>query len=863
MQSQSLNGQWQVRHEALAAIGLAGLRVVNETKTGWIPAAVPGEVHLDLMAAGLMEEPFFSTNTPACRWVEDRSWWFRTRFTVDPAVAAEQVKELVCEGLDHYAQVFLNGQLIGESRNSLVAAAFEIHHQLKEGENELVLRLTAGSELARDQRMGTDDGEQEFCRRGFKGVAELRKPAFSYGWDWIDGLPNIGIWRGVRIEGRSRVRLHDVRHAVEFTNDHRCCQLRLCVDTLNLHPSREYLGRTWVRLLAPDGRPVVEAAADRFFNVGIDRWQIEMEVPQPQLWWPNGMGAQPLYTLEVAAEADGAERDRWTRRIGLRTVAIDRSPLPEGHRFVIRINDQEVFCRGANWVPADGILARVTVARLEHLVDEAAEANLNMLRIWGGGIYEDDAFYDACDRRGILIWHDFMFAVTPPDDRKEYRDLVRDEAEAVIRRLRHHPSIALWCANNEQTWGFSEWWGNYTLDYPHRDLKIDGRHVFSRILPEACLELDPERPYWPGSPAGGERPNNYTEGDCHYWKSLHKDVEQRISHEIYDTCRGRFVSEYGFVGASNLESIRTWLRPAELDRNHRAWITHSNQFERNTTQVAIARFYADLDGLATEHYVRLSQMFQATMYGRTMDAFRFRKHDPADDCAGALIWMWNDCWGENGWTPIDHCLRRKPSWYAIRRACLPVRAIVRRRENALVTRVVNDTREERRLTVHHGWMRLDGSAREVTVRELTVPANGMVEAARSPIPESSAMPHEEWLYAAWAEGEGMEPLPSIWTLLPHRRLRTVEPQLDVHREDGRITLTSSAYAHAVGHDDDGGSCLSDDWFDLLPGLPKTIVCNGANPDAVRFMYARPNGVIVPAITPVDGQELGQARTGTF
>lgn len=390
-------------------------------------------------------------------------------------------------------------------------------------------------------------------------------------------------------------------------------------------------------------------------------------------------------------------------------MAIDRSPLPEGHRFVIRINDQEVFCRGANWVPADGILARVTAQRLEHLVDEAAAANLDMLRIWGGGIYEDDAFYDACDRCGILIWHDFMFSLTPPDHRKDLRDLVRDEAEAVIRRLRHHPCIALWCANNEQTWGFSEWWGNYNLEYPHRDLKIDGRHVFSRILPEACLELDPERPYWPGSPAGGDRPNSKTEGDCHFWKSLNKDVEERISHELYDTCRGRFVSEYGFVGASNLESIRTWLRPAELDRNHRAWITHSNQFERNTTAVAIARFYADLDGLAIERYVRLSQMFQATMHGRSMDAFRFRKHDPVDDCAGALIWMWNDCWGENGWTPIDYCLRRKPSWYWLRRACLPIRAIARRRGDELVVRVVNDTLAAQAVTVHAGWLRAKAS----------------------------------------------------------------------------------------------------------------------------------------------------------
>jgi beta-mannosidase len=846
MQSQSLNGEWQLRHEALAVSGLPGLALVTPMQTGWLPAQVPGEVHLDLMAAGLMEEPLFSTNAPACRWVEDRSWWFRRTFTLSPEMLAEQVKELVCEGLEHHAQVFLNGALVGESRNSLVPAVFEVHHHLKEGENELVLRLSVGSELASDQRMGDETLEPEFRRRFFKGVAELRKPAFSYGWDWVDALPNIGIWRGIRLEGRSRVRLHDVRHSCALADDRRQARIRVLVDTLNLHPSREYRGRVAARLRSPAGAVLAEVAQERFFNVGLDRWETFFTIQDPELWWPNGMGGQPLYTLEVSVETDGAERDQWTRRIGLRTMALDRSPLPEGHRFVIRINDQEVFCRGGNWAPADGIPARVGVRRLEHLVAEAARANLNMLRIWGGGIYEDDAFYDLCDRFGILVWQDFMFAVTPPDHRKDFRDLVRDEAEAVIRRLRHHPCLALWCANNEQTWGFSEWWGNYTLEYPHKDLKIDGRHVFSRILPEACLALDPDRPYWPGSPAGGERPNSQIEGDCHYWKSLNKDVEQRISHEIYDTCRGRFISEYGFIGASNLDSIRTWLRPDELDRTHRAWITHSNQFERNTTEVAIARFYTDLDGLPLERQVLLSQLFQATMFGRTMDAFRFRKHDPADDCAGALIWMWNDCWGENGWTPIDFGLRRKMGWYWLRRSCLPIRSIVRRRGNDLVVRVVNDTLAARPVTVRAGWLRIDGSASEVTGQSLTLPANGMVELLRSPIAPTEERPHDAWIFATWVEGDGIETAPSIWTLLPHRQLKTSDPRLRIETDGSRITLTAAAYAHAVGHDDQGQGLFSDNWFDLVPGLPHSISCVRTVPDRLHFAPLDAIGLVTQA-----------------
>lgn len=842
MNTQDLNGFWQLRHEALSVIGMHGLDVVRTKTQDWLNAAVPGEVHLDLIAAGRMEEPLFSTNAPSCRWPEDRSWWYRTNFVVDAGVMQHQTRELVFDGLDYYAQIFLNGTMIGESENAFVPAVFDVTHCLVEGANELVVRLTVGTERASDQYMGEASAENIYGnRQTFKAVAQLRKPQFTYGWDWVDTLPNIGIWRGVELRGYSHVRVFDVKHWCELPTGNDTCLVHVEVDIENVHPSAEQTGAVAVALTAPDGASAGGFELDCMFPVGITRVTRTITVDNPQLWWPNTMGLQPLYRLTVDARVKDRTCETWTREVGLRTVSIDRSPLPEGHRFAIQVNGEDVFCRGGNWIPADAIIARVDKEKYDLLIADAKEANMTMLRIWGGGIYESGDFYKACDRNGILVWQDFMFSChLYPDDRQAFRDNVRDEAAAVIRRLRHHPCIALWCANNENTWGLDKWWGNAEYDFPDPRLKLGGRYLYSRILPEVCLSLDPGRPYWPGSPAGGGNPDSEIEGDVHWWGpgTMNKDITRRYRHEIYDECRGRFVSEYGIIGPCQLESTREFLKPEELDVNCRAWKIHTNRFEKETTPAAIRYHYADPEGLAIQDYIRYGQMFQALMYGRTIESIRFRKLDPLDDCSGAIIWMYNDCWGETGWTPVDYFLRRKASFYWIRNACSPVRALVRQRGDELVTRVVNDTLEARSLRITCGWQAVDGSASELDTRDVEIDANSMLELRREALPAPADRPHDEWVYVAYAEGRGIDPIPSIWTLVPHRQLKTVDPKIDVTVSGSTITLTSRAYAHGVRHYDGGERLFSDNYFDLIPGVPKVIECTGEMPEKLRFEEVR-------------------------
>ncbi len=420
----------------------------------------------------------------------------------------------------------------------------------------------------------------------------------------------------------------------------------------NLHSWSERCCLLALEILPPDGA----SAITRQYTLDVPPGRMPVRdciaIPDPRLWWPNGMGEQPLYRVKAGLIDDNGDVcDARTFAIGLRTVAIERTHLREGGRFCLRVNGQDVFCRGGNIGPFDMIPARISDAKYETIVAEAQHANMNMLRINGCSIYEAPAFYDACDRMGILVWHDFMLTCTTYPEDEAFTAAVGAEVDAVVRQLRHHPSIALWCGNNECTWGFRDWW-NPDKSQP---LELGGVHLYNRIIPDICRHLDPHRPYWVSSPAGGEEPNSELAGDCHWWHPffMSSDMQRRIRHETFDECRARFVSEYGVIGPCHLESMQQYLLPEELHPDSLAWRVHTNTIEQETVPAAIRRHYADPEGLSVPEYSRYGQMFQAIIHGHALEALRFRKNDGDDDCQGALIWSYTDCWGKRAgpfWT---------------------------------------------------------------------------------------------------------------------------------------------------------------------------------------------------------------------
>lgn len=829
-----LDGKWQLHEEPLSRKGLSGMQNVIEKKDGWMTATVPGEVHLDLMRAGRMEEPLVSLNAKKSRWPEKRSWWYVKEFSVASAFLKHERQQLVFDGLDLYAQVFLNGELLGEAKNAFIPHTFDVRHRLKKGRNTVVVRLTVGDELV-DRSLKTEGADvRSTLSPPFRPY--LRKAQFSYGWDWVDCLPNIGIWRGVRLEGHSGIVLHDVRFVTKIAE--RKVSLDIEAVVHNVHPWSEREGKLLITIQPPNGRAIQREV---HFNVQIGHSSVccSIDIPNPQLWWPNGMGEQPLYAVTVQTMWSGAECDRREYNIGLRTVELDRSPLPKGTRFCIRVNGQDVFCKGGSWVPADAIMARVTQEKYQALVDEAKNANMNMLRIWGGGIYESPHFYEACDRAGILVWHDFMFACAQyPDRDPHFRTMVREEAEAAIMLLRHHPCIAIWCGDNEDVEFIPNRW-NIGKDANDPTLDPAGIIIFGQVLPDVCRALDPERPYWPSTPCGGDKPQSEMSGDSHWWLWFDSNVERRIYHEIFEECKARFVSEYGVIAPCHPDSIKQYLKPHDLKIGSRAWNEHTNIFEKGTTAVAIKTHYADADNLSIEDYVLYGQMFQAVLYGHSIESMRFRKHDPNDDCQGALIWMYNDCWGEEGWTPIDYYLRRKASYYWIHNANAPLKAIVRNRGDQLVTRVVNDTLKPVKCKVHYGWMRFDGKDsrdfRDCKVRSkaITVPANGMIEIAAEKTP--AKINRKDWFYTAYLSGPGIEHNPCVWLLAPYRQLNVPKAEIKVTVKGKEIELVSATYCHGVHIEDGGRALLSDNYFDLLPGVPRRVASVAQNlPKKMEF-----------------------------
>ena len=850
----SLDGAWTVIQLPLEADGATGYEALQRNDAEPLTAHVPGEIHLDLMRAGLMEDPSVSDNARMrCRWPEGSSWWYRTHFELSPGFREHLRQRLIFEGIDLYAEVFVNGTLVGSSRNALAPAVFDVKSALVDGENELVVRVTSGMELGPKPTWRGDFAEvfhmipELYSVRSWDQRRVLRKPAYTIaGWDWCDPLPNVGIWKSVRLEGRSEVILDYVR--LDTHIDGGDVYLAGEVSVESLHPWREAPCNLELTLTPPNGGEAVAVHhVELSLPPGRTRTPCTLKVPNPELWWPNGYGDQPLYTLHARVLCGGVETDAVAQTIGLRTIELDRSPLPDGTRFAFKVNGEDVYCNGGNWAPADLIPARVDKAQYEHLIAEAKNAHFNMLRVNGCGIYESDEFYDACDRAGILVWQDFIFSdAMYPDDDPAYVQLAREEAEAAVRRLRHHASLAVWCGNNECSLSMVIIWNSDGS----RPEEIGGVRLYHEVLPDVCHFYDPHRPYWPSSPVGGPDPLDESSGDVHGWGrqglGLDADTARDRWREIPGESRARFHSEtFAYYGPPHVDSIREYLKPDEVSFDSVAWKIHTNAFETGITAAGIEYHYGESDELSIPQYVLYGQMYQALLAANAVDATRFRKADPERECAGALTWSYNETWGEIGWAMIDHYNRRKASYYAYKRSAAPVKVIVRSRDDQLVTRVVNDTRGSHALTVRCGWIRLDGSSDELTEHAVTVPANGMVEVYREACPGAERDPRE-WLYAATATGLTVANSQSVWVLGPYKTLALSAPEIATTRAGDELTVVSRAYCHGIHYEDDGHGLLSDNYFDLLPGIAVKLAVLAPLPSTFALRPLMPIGHREPA-----------------
>ena len=614
----------------------------------WRSAVVPGSVHRDLLRHGLIPDPFYGTNELGLQWIEQRDWEYRTTFRVSAALLAEDEIELACDGLDTLATVFLNGKKIATSDNMFVPLRLSVGPLLRAGANELRFHFAStGRALATTRPSHHPKEFNDSVGR----CSVFRKQQCQFGWDWGPRFVTAGVWRDLRLEAWSYNRLIDAR----LTQTHARSGRVTLAATPEL--ARRSAGVGYDLTVSLEGAVVAHASGAA--------GDLRVEIPDPQLWWPAGQGPQPLYTVELIARgSSGREIGRWSRRIGLRTLTLDRSRDQWGESFQFVVNGRPVFAKGANWIPAHSFTAGLTRADYARDLRSAVRANMNMVRVWGGGIYEDEAFYDLCDELGLLVWQDFMFACTIyPGDRALLAS-VREEAKAQVTRLRHRACLALWCGNNEiETL-------NWDLLEKNPALRRNYDALFEKLLPAEVAAHDGVTSYWPTSPARGKGLSNdgaikslsEATGDTHYWDVWHA----RHPVKDYEKWQFRFVSEFGMQSYSSPATQATFC-PAD-EANVFGPVMENHQKNAAGNQIIldyVSRLYRFPKDQASLIY--LSQLNQA--YCMQTGVEHYRRLAPR--CMGAVYWQLNDCWPVASWSSIEFTGRWKALHHVARRFFAP------------------------------------------------------------------------------------------------------------------------------------------------------------------------------------------------
>jgi beta-mannosidase len=824
----SLNDKWKLLYRDLSTGENRVLDVLEADD--YIDAGnLPCDAHVPLIKAGIIKDPVVADYSYACEWMENKSWWYRKDFKITKDDLNCRCARLVLESLDLFAHVFINGRLVGTHRSCHFPFSADIARYLKHGKNDLLVRLTMGSEEIAKGEYGYLKEyictEQEYGRgdRGEKARAFLRKPQYVYGWDWGPRIGTVGIMKNAFIDFSGDLAINRLQ-PVTLEASVNAARLRFEVEFQSFLPisSREAHLNLVIKF---EGKKVYSEKKNILALSGVNFTDFEVTLPKAKLWWPNGAGEQPLYTAELKIKSTGCSVKSDPVRFGIRTVELDLEQYGgDGRRFAFKVNGTHIYCKGGNWIPADSIYARVSPEKYRTLISEAKECNFNMLRVWGGGIYERDEFYDLCDEMGILLWHDFMFACSLyPDDQAWYTELVRKEVEYQIKRLRRHPCIALWCGNNENQSLFADYFKKNPAER-----SSGGLVIYGEIIPSLIRVHCPEIPYWPSSPYGGKDPNDNEVGDRHHWGdcTMNSDMEKRITPEAYDNVTSRFISEYGYIGPCSDATIQKYYGGNPVIHNDKIWNLHNNTFEKATVPEGIRKHYIDPEKLELKDYLRYARLVQGLMYSYSLEAIRFY---PKNN--GALFWMYNDTWGEVGWTIIDYYLERKPSYYFVKRAFAPVKITLRLSADKKKVRVmgINDTPNEKKTELEYGYVSFSGSYKTVKkivsfpafdsgiVFEFDMPAEdvrrGLVFVRGKDVPLAILRtgPFREYVMPEGA---------------PDSTVSVTE--IESRGEDLAVTLKSTGYSHVVllgleacFHSDDG-------YFDMLPGDTRTVLVKGAN-----------------------------------
>ncbi|KAL4955077.1 glycoside hydrolase superfamily [Aspergillus filifer] len=803
----------------------------------WLPVpTVPSVVQQDLHANGKLEDPFIGFNELSARWVNEKSWTYRTSFLKPEAPAGSSIY-LVFDGLDTFATVKLDGQIILQCDNMFLAQRVDVTKYLEvDGQHTLEIDFDCALLRARELRKQYPDHKWV----GFNGDParlSVRKAQYHWGWDWGPVLMTAGIWREVRLEVYS-ARVADIWTEVDLAEDQSKARISAFAEVDASSSEDSYKVAI---TLSFQGQEIAKEVATVVKNAA----QITFEVQNPSLWWPKGYGDQALYEISVSLEKEEQQLHQVSKRFGIRTAEVIQQPDKHGKSFYFRINGVDVFCGGACWIPADSLLTNIKPDRYRKWIELMAIGHQVMVRVWGGGIYEDESFYQACDEVGVMVWQDFMFGCGNYPTWPELLESIEKEAEYNLRRLRHHPSIVIWVGNNED-YQVQEQQGltyNYEDKDPESWLKTDfpARYIYEHLLPNAVKKISQSTFYHPGSPWGdGKTTSDPTVGDMHQWNVWHGTQEK---YQIFDTLGGRFNSEFGMEAFPHMATIEHFVENEEDKYPQSHVLDFHNKADGHERRIATYLVENLRTATDLETHIYNTQVIQSETMMFGYRGWR-RQWGDARQCGGALLWQINDCWPTISWAIVDYFLRPKPAFYAVRRVLQPIAIGVRRdhhdwsvshaqppKQSKWELWVVSSLLQEKKGRVELRFVSIS-TGKEIAERiireEVTITPNGTTNVLKGIIDHTTTEPH---VLAArvWVDDE-LVARDTDWPQ-PFKYLDLSDRGLEVMRilktdDEQKFELSARKPVKCLVFEEREGVRVSDSAIDLVPGDDQVVTIRG-------------------------------------
>ena len=796
MQTCTLNGTWQLSagHRSLESVDMQ----------------IPGTVLSGLLAAGKIKDPFYRTNEDATRALFWKDYVFTRTFDVDEELLAQQHIVLVCEGLDTLAEISINGTFLAKTDNMHRTWKFQAKKLLHPGKNEIQIVFRSVLRFIEDYSYEAHKKINYIPCGSMKGNQLLRKAHSMFGWDWGPQTIDAGIFRDIYLQGYSHARIEDIRIHQQHAKN-------VSVQT-SITLSESVPGQKLCVELSEDG-------ADKPLQTKLCKTNadgvaaVDFVIENPKLWWPNDYGDQPLYIVRTSLlDEDGTSLESITRRIGLRTLTISQEKDEWGNEFAFCVNGVKIFTRGGNYIPDDCLYTRITEKKLDYILESCRRAHFNCVRVWGGGYYPSDAFYDLCDEKGLIVWQDLMYACNVYDVTDAFAENCRQETYDNVRRLRHHASLGLWCGNNEIE---SAWdhWGDFQKETPY--LRADYIRLFEEVLPKAVQEADGETFYWHSSPSSGgcfDNPDDANRGDTHYWDVWHGQKPFTDYRKYFF----RFCSEFGFQSFPCAKTVNSFT--LEDDRNifSRVMESHQKNDAANGKMLYYLsenlRYPKDLT-----HLLYASQVLQGMAIKYGVDHWRRNR----GRCMGTLYWQINDDWPAPSWSSIDYFGRWKALHYMAQKFYAPHAVSMTLEDHRCHVYFSNESFETTEYSLTLSIRDLSGNVLETYETKGNSPAFSAIETAVVDICSWEDQKDDVFLEAV-IHTKDQKVLKDVETLVPYKYLNLKNPVISTEAEETNdafiLHISSDCFAPFVALDfDDADVIFSDNFFHLTDKTVQDII----------------------------------------